>query len=350
MPTKNLIIFRIDGRGIIGRKSMERCLYLATAHEQRGGRVHFVLNERSDEIESILEQRCIGVSSIDATIGSMADCEELLEVATSVGASAIVIDGAVFDSKYLETSAHRLFTAVLDDGGERTLPVQLVINSGFAADERFYTCRADSSLLLGPKFQVLDPEITRWAKPGFTEMGTIPRYFINSTDGYNTARILSSMPSPTQTSILCVSGPIDCPSLNTATRDACARGYTVEHVGPSAMAETLFYCDAAVVCPDSPIGLLAYLGVPSLVIAIDSDTSREVRRLEEEGAIQSIMSMDKLGDNELSSELSEFFEDSKQRKMRRECLSALVDGNGTNRILDCIEESLRPNLRLLDAA
>ncbi|MBL4633565.1 MAG: hypothetical protein JKY56_06825 [Kofleriaceae bacterium] len=350
MPTKNLIIFRIDGRGAIGRRSMERCLYLATAHEQRGGRAHFALNERDDEIESILGQRGIGVSSIDSTIGSMADCEELLEVATSIGASAIVIDGAVFESKYLETSAQSLFTAVIDDGGERTLPVQLVINSGFAADERFYTCRADSSLLLGPKFQVLDPEITRWAKPTMTEVGRIPRYYISSIDEHNTARILNSMPSPTQTSILCVSGPIDCPILNAATRDACAQGYTIEHVGPSAVADTLFYCDAAVVCPDSPIGLLAYLGVPSLVIANDSDRTREVRRLAEEEATRSIMPMDELSDNELSSSLSEFFEDSKQRQMQGERLSALVDGNGTTRILDCIRESLRPNLRLLDAA
>lgn len=351
MPTKNLIVFRIDNRGTMGRHAVQRCIYLADAHRKRGGAVHFSLSESNSYFQSELESKQMNSSVVSSAVGSMEDCEELGALTSELRASAIVIGGAVFHRKYLEKCAHRLFTAVLDDEGDRPMPVQLIINGSFSADERFYTCRADSTLLLGPKYQILDPEITQWTKPiARRAVGTVPRYFISCIDEHSTARILDSMPAPSSATILCVNGPLDCPILSAAVRSACVRGYTIEYIAASSVSDSILYSDAAIVCPDSPIGLLAYCGISTLVIASENDRWREVQRIAEEKATIHNTPLDQASEGELSGTLAEFMGEINQGARIGERLSALVDGHGTVRILDCIEESMQPRLRLLDAA
>lgn len=351
MPTKNLIVFRTDSRGAKGLNSVERCIHLADAHRKRSGSIHFAISENNSDLCAMLESKQMKYSIVSSKIGSMEDCEEVLALTSELRASALVIDGAVFQRKYLKTSAKSLFTAVLDDEGERPLPVQLIINSSFSADERFYTCRADSTLLLGPEFQILSPEITQWTKPiASRAAGTIPRYFISCIDERSTARILDSLPRPMATTVLAVGGSADCQILSAAVRMACIRGYTVEHMAVNSVSDSILFSDAAIVCPDSPIGLLAYCGISTLVVASENSRWREVQRIAEEKATLNNTPLDQASDSELSSTIAEFMGEISRGARFGERLSALVDGHGTVRILDCIEESIRPRLRLMDAA
>ncbi len=345
------IVFRIEETQTKQVRALQRSSVLAATHISRGGNAHFVLSKTDETSREVLDSMHLSYTEITSAPGSEKDRLELLAIAKKRGASAIVIDGNCFQRHYLQKTASVIYTAVLDEQGQRALPVQLIINGSFSADENFYTCRADSTLLLGPKYRLLTTNHSDSPRPPsqLRETGVF-RLLVGCSDEHETARILDAMPAPTQTTILCVPGPAQCPILTAAMRSACSRGFTIEHLSPQTLPQSLPYCDAALVSPDSSISQLAYYGIPTQMIASDDSQSREVHRMAEEEASLHIPPLCEVDDMELGNAISDFLADSSRLATFGTRLAALIDGRAAERILDCIAHANQPKLRLLHAA
>lgn len=351
MSNKNPIIFRVDCKSPRAQDSLERCLILAETHARRGGGVHFAIDQSAQGAREILAAQGLSEITITAPSGSDEDCAQVLCAATTLGASAVVIDGIGFGTPYLTELAASIYTAVILDGDERVLPVQLVINASCSADERFYTCRADTKLLLGPQYQMVRPEISDWPKPERPSGDAdTQRIFVATGDDHHTARLLDCMPAPKKATILSVQGSQDCPILNAAARSACARGYIVEELSPSCVSDALLFSDAAISSAESYPALRAFYGIPSLTLSIRPEHNREVHRLAEEGANLHTPPMNEMDNQEIEACIHDFLRDERGRERMGKRLSALMDGLGAERVLDCIAAPQKPSIQVLEAA
>jgi len=354
--TDHLLIFRVDTREKEkGARALERCLILAEAHVARGGQVAFALGEAQGAASEVIAARGFRRIPITASVGSKEDSEQLLRAVSDGGAKAVVVEGRKFASDYLKALASKVYTAVIEQGGERVLPVQLIINSSFSADEHFYTCRADSRLLLGPKFKLVRQDLRAWPKPeqpsgDVVEEVNSERVFVTSSDDHTSARILDAMPSPSKTTIITLLGSRSCSDLDQSARAACARGYIVEQISRSTLTDCLPFCDLAIVTNESFSGQIGYLGIPTLCLSKDRDSSREVHRMAEEGANMHTPPLSETNHQELTQAIRDFLVDEPQRKRFGKRIESMIDGNGANRILGCIEQAVMPRLHVLKAA
>tara|TARA_R110002073_G_scaffold245044_3_gene407396 strand:+ start:55620 stop:56675 length:1056 start_codon:yes stop_codon:yes gene_type:complete len=345
-----LLLFRVDTRGSQGNRALLRCLILADAHIQRGGRVAFALQQSQKTARNFIAARGLEAVTISGATGSDKDLEELLSAVADGGASSVVIEGRCFGNVYLSTLASNVFTAVIEDDGERVLPVQLIINSSFSADERFYTCRADARLLLGPDYKLVGPEVSNWPKPEQAPKAAIERIFLTSSDDSISARALDALPTSNKTTIVTVLGSRTCPILDAAARAACARGYIIEQISHTAVTDALLFCDAAIVTSESMSGLIGFLGIPTLCLAHDREDARETQRLAEEGANVHLAPMSLTTHHDLTIAIENFLLDEPQRNRFGKRLASMVDGQGAERILDRLVAVQVPKLRILKAA
>jgi len=345
-----LIIFRVDTRGNKGSRALQRCLILAEAHIARGGRAQFAIQQNQQSARTLIAARGLQEVTITGRVGTDADMEELLCAVTNGGAASVVIEGRCFGKTYLSTMASNVYTAVIEDDGERVLPVQLIINTSFAADERFYTCRSDAQLLLGPEYKLVSPDIAAWPKPERAPKSIIERIFLTSSDDHVSARVLDALPRPRRTTIVTLLGSRTCPILDAAARAACARGYIIEQVSRNAATDALLFSDAAIVTTESMSGLIGFLAIPTLCLAQDREDSRETHRLAEEGANMHMAPMSQTSNQELEAALESFLLDEPQRHRFGKRIGSMIDGQGTERILDRIASAQVPKLRLLKAA
>ncbi len=345
-----LIIFRVDTRGSKGNRALQRCLILAEAHMRRGGRVQFAVQQNQQTARNLIRARGLQEIAISGPVGSDADMQELVDAVAEGSPSSVVIDGRCFGSKYLSAVASKVFTAVIEDDGERVLPVQLIINSNFSADERFYTCRADARLLLGPEYKLVSPEIANWPKPERTPKAAIERIFLTSSDDHVSARVLDALPRSNKTTIVTLLGSRTCPVLDTAARAACARGYIIEQISRNTVADSLLFSDAAIVTSESMSGLIGFLGIPTLCLSHDREDVRETHRLAEEGANVHMAPMSQTTSQDLSAVIENFLLDEPQRLRFGKRIGSMVDGQGAERILDSLAGIQTPKLRILEAA
>src|SRR5207245_10218939 len=79
------------------------------------------------------------------------------------GAEVVVWDGDAAGPGFLRALRSVAWQVVaVDDGGDRPLPVDVVVNGGVSAERLPYRRKPDTLFLLGPQYALVDP---RYAEP-----------------------------------------------------------------------------------------------------------------------------------------------------------------------------------------
>lgn len=161
---REVLVIRADADTRMGTGHVMRCVALAQAWEERGGRAQFVCSTVTPSLEARLRGEGFSVTSLPESAGSLADAAATVEVARHAGASWIVVDGYHFDVAYhraIKTAGLRLL--ILDDYGhaDRYL-ADLVLNQNVHAGPSLYRDREPHTrLLLGTRYAMLRREF--WA-------------------------------------------------------------------------------------------------------------------------------------------------------------------------------------------
>jgi UDP-2,4-diacetamido-2,4,6-trideoxy-beta-L-altropyranose hydrolase len=158
-------VLRADGGPGIGGGHVMRCLALAQAWSETGGRAVFCAATLAPSLRQRLVDEGFGCVAVDATAGSSADAQATVAVARSLGARVVVIDGYQFPIEFhrrLRDAGLRI--AALDDNGEIGDYVDdLVINQNRHASPALYAQRAaHTRLLLGTEYALLRREFRSW--------------------------------------------------------------------------------------------------------------------------------------------------------------------------------------------
>jgi UDP-2,4-diacetamido-2,4,6-trideoxy-beta-L-altropyranose hydrolase len=138
-----------------------RCLALAQAWQDAGGKAGFGIGESPAELLRRLSSEGCGTISITAEPGSANDAEQLVAHALQLEAAWLVVEGDHFKPEYLMRIRQSGFRVLLvDDFGSRSqFPAEMILNPNFGAGEEAYRSSGfRGDLLLGESYVLLRRE------------------------------------------------------------------------------------------------------------------------------------------------------------------------------------------------
>jgi UDP-2,4-diacetamido-2,4,6-trideoxy-beta-L-altropyranose hydrolase len=142
-----------------------RCLALAQAWQDAGGKAVFAMSEPLPLVRQRLLSEKIEVVRVELQPGSRDDARCVAELAGRRAAAWIVVDGYHFDADYqreLKTAGLRVLF-VDDNGHAGDYAADLVLNQNVYADEGLYPKREPyTRLLLGSRYVLLRREFQMW--------------------------------------------------------------------------------------------------------------------------------------------------------------------------------------------
>jgi len=149
----------------MGTGHVMRCLALAQAWQDAGGRAVFAMAEGSPAIRQRLLTENIEVVEAESRPGSGNDATHLTGLARRLAVNWVVVDGYHFGANYQrDLKAAGLKVLFLDDNGHAGhYSADLVLNQNVHAGQSFYQDReVYTRLLLGPRYAMLRREFERW--------------------------------------------------------------------------------------------------------------------------------------------------------------------------------------------
>jgi UDP-2,4-diacetamido-2,4,6-trideoxy-beta-L-altropyranose hydrolase len=159
------LVIRADASVQIGTGHLMRCLALAQAWQDAGGRVVFLMAMETPALEARLRSEGMEVIHLPVQPGSTDDAIRTADFAHQVGADWVVVDGYHFGADYqriIKDSGLRLL--FIDDNGHAGhYSADLVLNQNIHAHEGLYPNREPyTRLLLGTRYVLLRREFLKW--------------------------------------------------------------------------------------------------------------------------------------------------------------------------------------------
>jgi UDP-2,4-diacetamido-2,4,6-trideoxy-beta-L-altropyranose hydrolase len=260
----------------MGTGHIMRCLALAQAWKGAGGRAAFASESSISDIVRHLDQECFPVHHIKACPGSKEDAALTAELADSIGACFVVVDGYQFDAEYqkaLVNAGQRLL--VIDDNGHAKFYwAELVLNQNIYANEDLYRKRdCKTRLLLGPDYVLLRQEF--WSMRGRLRsnpdrVGKILVTLGGSDPGNVTLKIINALREidlpESELTVVVGAGNANIDALTNASNACKIPLKILKNV--SDMAELMASADIAIISGGTTSYETAFMGLPSLIVII----------------------------------------------------------------------------------
>ncbi len=162
MSTRALLV-RADANAEIGVGHVMRCVALAQAWRDSGGRVMFILAPGGAEIDERLLSESFEVSTLSAAAGGAEDAAQTSELCARNGTDWLVLDGYHFSQNYRDriSSAAPNLLLVDDHGAFASYDCNVVLNTNVYASHAMYPDRQPRThFLLGPTYALLRREFS----------------------------------------------------------------------------------------------------------------------------------------------------------------------------------------------
>jgi UDP-2,4-diacetamido-2,4,6-trideoxy-beta-L-altropyranose hydrolase len=267
---------------------------------------------------------------------------ETLDIVREMGATALVVDS--YDVREEAFAAiDGPFVVVIDDLGDRLLPVDLVINGSIHAMTLRYRVPSRTRLMLGPRYMLLREDFAR--EPQRTVRERVERVLVTvggSDPSSLTPRFVEWVRhalGPVEIDV--VVGPLF-PLAVAANVETMAQGDSsiTVHRDPWDVSSLMFAADLTVCGGGQTTYELAATGTPALAIRLAENQTGNLTGLSAEGAIAWVGD---LGDRDLRAKVVTALVALSSSPGRREAMSRsgrrLVDGRGAQRVAGAIAES-----------
>lgn len=164
MSTGTLLI-RADASIAMGTGHVMRCLALAQAWQDAGGRVVFAMAQSTESVRERLANESCDMLAVSSAIGSTEDLQQAAAFAREHSCEWVVVDGYLFGADYqkgLKAASQKVL--FLDDYGHaQRYSAEVVLNQNLSASAELYSHReCQTRLLLGPKYALLRREFNAW--------------------------------------------------------------------------------------------------------------------------------------------------------------------------------------------
>ena len=339
------LVFRADASAEIGTGHVMRCLALAQAWRDAGGRAIFALRHSTDSIRQKLESE--GFACRVLSPSPQEDAVLTTTAAAEQGANWVVLDGYAFSNEYKMTlRAAGLKLLCIDDNGENYAFADIILNSNLHAQRATYRDIApDVRLLLGPKFALLRRDFREWkGQKQFSHSCRRVLVAMGGSDPHNLTELalrslrLANVPD---LEIRVAAGQSN-PQLSRLR--AYCKAHDIELHGDASMPELIAWADFAVAAAGSTCLEFCFFGLPAIVIDAAANQLAVARELHRRGLAIHIP-LSQANENKIANEIQLLAEKPEFREPMSRASEGLVDGRGAERVVNAIVAgslSLRP--------
>ncbi len=341
------LLIRADASVAMGTGHVMRCLALAQAWQDAGGRPIFAIAEATASLRSRLSSEGMEVLEIESDAASQGDARRVVEFAADQRSDWIVVDGYHFSDRY----EHELKSAGLKllhvDDGEftGTCVADLILNSNSNATPFKYSgCKPQAGLLLGTSFALLRREFNKW-RDWKRETPLQVRNVLVTMGGSDpdnltglAIRALAKVKAPEMRVTVLAGGSN--PHLHILQKEILDTGLSMrvlENAGN--VAELMSQADLAVIAGGGTLWELMFMSCPLLTFGRSLPQRRILDDLGRRGLVQH------LGDPHTAapSEVVLAIEELAASPLRRAKMAMLgrqqVDGEGARRVCDALARS-----------
>lgn len=334
------LIIRADANWKVGTGHIMRCLALAQAWHDHGGKTVFITQCDSPPLKQrLFDEGCQVVDLQNCNLAKR-DLEQTICVFDSYPGSWLVLDGYHFDSEYqrqIKQTGHPLL--VIDDMADLGhYYADIVLNQNIYAEQLEYKCEPYTKLLLGTRYVLLRREFLKWQgyKRDIPEVAKKILVTMGGSDPDNVAlKVLKSLEKIVvlDLEVIAILGP------SNQNRDMIQRVADSSTViiqlaeDPKNMSSLMARADLAVTAGGSTVWELAYMGVPTSVIVLAPNQQNNARYLEKSGGTVNFGFYNNLSLDTLSLTLKKLISNPEMRTSLANMSQKLVDGQGAIRVL-----------------
>lgn len=341
------LLVRADADGRQGTGHVMRCLALARAWRDCGGRPAFVTCCPVERLRQRIRTAGSELVPLDRPHDDPADLSATLDVLGRLQAETAegqgvwtVLDGYYFDSAYRRAirAAGGRVLAVDDLVRPSHHHADLLLNPNAGAELLECACDPDTTLLLGTRYALLRPEFMRWEAWRREVPHTARRILVTfgGADPQNaTAAVLQALgqidvPSWEAKVVLGAANP-HCDWLRRQLRRLPGRIELL--LDPSDMPELMAWADVAVSAAGSTCWELAWMRLPAVVLTAADNQQPIARQLSATGAAAGLGWFERPTVEEIAEAISTLCRDRDRRLCYSRLGRRLVDGGGARRVV-----------------
>jgi UDP-2,4-diacetamido-2,4,6-trideoxy-beta-L-altropyranose hydrolase len=334
------LLIRADSNVAIGTGHVMRCLALAQAWQDAGGKAVFAMAECTPAVLERLRRENIQVTQLE--VGSLAsDASQVIALAVRHSASWVVVDGYQFDGDYQRTlKGAGLKVLLVDDLGRLSrYSADLVLNQNVHADGTLYRNReAHTCLLLGPRYALLRREFTAQSV-GRREVPDVARRMLVTMGGSDpdnaTIKVVQAVGEladvDLEVRVIVGGSNPHMESLERAVQPHRDRVQLLRDV--TNMPQSMVWADLAVANAGTISWELCFFGLPAMVVDLADNQRPVAQALEERGAAVHLQNLAGLSTAEIAQRIRSLLKNKAARTKLSMNARQLVDGKGTERVM-----------------
>jgi len=333
------VLVRADASIAMGTGHVMRCLALAQAWQDLGGRVVFAMTEVTPSVQARLRSEDASLIQFSGTAGTLDDARQTVDSASKYQAKWVVVDGYQFGTDYQRALADSgLKSLFVDDNGHCDYySANVVLNQNVYADEAAYVKRAThTKLLLGLRYAMLRREYSNmqaWQR-FVPEVARKVLITMGGSDPMNlSVRILRALPNISIEGFatkLVIGGSN--PHRELLEENVARISAHVELLHDvQNMAEPIAWADVAVAAAGTVSWEICALGLPSLLIPVAENQLNAASALGQHGAAR-ILPTD-AGPDQIAESIRELMLSRSTRETIAGNARALLDAQGARRVV-----------------
>jgi len=348
---------RADADTRIGTGHIMRCIALAQAWQDRGGKVTFLSHCESGELQERILKEGFEFLFLEKVHPDPSDLERTLSLLTTKTNQTnttnlsnptnqlepfwLVLDGYHFTSEYQKTirdAGIRLL--IIDDMNH--LPhyhADILLNQNIHAPALKYHCDEDTTLLLGTHYVLLRREFLKYCNFNrhIPDRAKNVLVTLGGADPDNvTLKVIEALKLLNERDIITriIIGPAN-PHQEMLRKAITSAHFEAELlVNPLNMPELMAWADLAVSAAGSTCWELSFMRLPFLAIVVAENQCQSAHNLTESRLIPIFTFADNMFNKNIVHSLKSIFSDKILREKLSENLESLIDGAGVNRLME----------------
>lgn len=343
------LLVRADASIAMGTGHVMRCLALAQAWQDGGGRVCFAMADSTAAIRARVAAESCEIADLAAEGGTAADAFRTVGVAKKNNCQWAAVDGYQFGEEYQQALKEGgLKVLFLDDyGHSKKYVADLVLNQNISACASLYENRSSGTrLLLGPRYCLLRREFGAWQN-WKRELPGIGRRILVTMGGSDPENVTAwAMDAVARVEVegleaVVVLGGSN-PQADMLGRRAAESGKKIRVRRDVAdIAGLMAWADLALSSAGTTCWELCLLALPSILVDVAANQTSLATEMGRRGCAIHVGKPKQLGVSELAAQIESLASnESRRREFSIRCRE-LVDGRGAERVVLAITEKLR---------
>jgi len=344
---RKILLVRADASTKVGTGHLMRCLALAQAWQDAGGRAVFLMATAVPALESRLHSEGMEVVHLSVKPGSIEDAAQTADFAQEIGADWIVVDGYHFGADYQRAIKERgLRLLFIDDNGyAEHYYADLVLNQNIHAHEGLYRSRESyTRLLLGTRYVLLRREFLKWRgwKREIPEVARKVLVMMGGSDPDNaTLKVIQALQQVDvdglEAIVVVGAGNPHYKELQSAVQDS--RFPIRLETNVTNMPELMAWADVAVSAGGVTIWELAFMGTPIIGLSRAEQEKMLLRHSTQYGISVDLGRHCDIQPSEVAQVVIDLAYNRSQRLAMSQAGNSLIDGFGYERVINSMEEN-----------